>query len=232
MTPYTSHRVRILGVLALTLGIAASVSAGFFKLTPPRKRLPTDQTYSEAAASWWTWALSQPATKSPITDPTGEYCAEGQPESDIWYLAGSASTEPITRRCTIPRHRTLLFPVLNVISPWIPESPTDIATDTDVEALRASARAIRDATDLELTIDGVKVHNLKRFYEESELIKVDLPADNIFGVGEGKSIDPGADAGYYVAVSGLPRGKHTIAWSGSSEALGFSQDITYVITVR
>lgn len=230
MTLYTSHRVRNLGVVVLTLSIAASVSAGFFKITPPKKRLPNEQTYSAAAASWWTWALSQPATKNPITDPTGEHCAEGQPESDIWYLAGSNSTEPVRRTCTVPKHRTLLFPVLNVISPWTPDSPTDIATEEDVESLRASARGIRDATDLELTIDGVKVHNLKRFYEESELIKLDLPADNIFGVGEGKSVDPGVDAGYYVAVSGLPRGRHTLAWSGRSQE--FSQDITYVITVR
>jgi hypothetical protein len=232
MTLYTSRRVTTLGVLVLSLSIAASVSAGFFKITPPRKRLPTDQTYGEAAASWWTWALSQPATKNPLKDPTGKYCAEGQPASDIWYLAGSNSPEPVVRRCTVPRSRTLLFPVLNVISSWIPDSPTDIATEEDVESLRANARVISDATDLSLTIDGVKVHNLKRFYEESELIKVDLPADNIFGVPEGKRIDPGADAGYYVAVSGLHPGKHTLVWSGRSEALDFSQDITYVITVR
>jgi len=232
MTLYTSHRVRILAALVLSLSIAASVSAGFCKITPPGKRLPTEQTYSEAAASWWTWALSQPATKNPITDLTGEHCAEGQPASDIWYLAGTNSPDPVKRKCTVPRSRTLLFPVLNVISPWIPDSPTDIATEADVESLRANARGISDATDLKLTIDGVKVNNLKRFYEESALIKVALPADNIFGAGEGKSIDPGADAGYYVAVSGLSPGKHTIAWSGRSETLRFSQDITYVITVR
>jgi hypothetical protein len=231
MSSYKSHRARFLIVLTLTVSCAASVSAAFFVVSPPRTRLPTLQTYPQGAASWWKWAVGQPIAVNPIKDTTGEHCAKGQPAFGVWYLAGSDSTEPVRRSCTVPKFRTLLFPVLNVIAPWIPDNPQDIAGPADLDALRTSARRITDASDLKLTIDGVEVRNIQRFYEESTLITVTLPNNNIFGVEGGKSIDPGVDAGYYVAVSGLLPGKHTLAWSGHSDALLFSQDITYAITI-
>jgi hypothetical protein len=227
-----SNRAMLLCVLTLLLGTAASASAAFFIITPPRALLPTLRTYPQAAASWWKWALSQPADRNPILDTEGTQCANGQPAFGVWYLAGSDQSAPVRRTCTVPKFRTLVFPVINVLAPWIVTAPDDIPTDADIAALRESARRIADATDLTLTIDGVAVRNLGRFFEESTPVALTLPENNLFGVEAGLRLEPGFDAGYYVAVSGLLPGKHTLAWSGASEALGFSQDITYEITVR
>lgn len=46
----------------------------------------------------------------------------------------------------------------------------------------------------------------------------------------GTVLSPSADAGYYVAISGLLPGNHTIAWHAS--APGAEQDITYNIRIN
>lgn len=229
MNTHNSQRMRFLAVLTLVLGIAASASAAFFIVTPPRVVLPTLRTYPQAAASWWKWAAAQSVDESAILDPTGERCANGQPALGIWYLAGGASAEPVRRTCTVPKFRTLLIPVMNYVVAAFDSDPPE---DREEKVLRAQARDIADATHLKLTIDGVEVRNVKRFYVESTLFTVTLPENNLFGADPGQVLDPAVDAGYYVAITGLLPGKHTLSWSGHSDTLEFSQDVSYEITIR
>lgn len=72
------------------------------------------KTYGEWSAAWWQWAYAQPGPTNPVTDLTGEHCAQGQSGS-VWFLAGSFGVEA-TRNCTIPGSKALFFPVLN--SAW------------------------------------------------------------------------------------------------------------------
>src|SRR5215510_7055933 len=81
---------------------------------------PEGQTYGRWAAEWWQWALGIPADVNPLTDTTGEHCAQRQVDQ-VWFLAGSASLDPavpppaVDRTCEIPKGKSLFFPLINTI---------------------------------------------------------------------------------------------------------------------
>jgi hypothetical protein len=95
--------------------------------------------------------------------------------------------------------------------------------------VREQTRIVQGAT-MSLTIDGTPVNNLSSFYEESPIFSVTLPANNIDLLPAGFVLSPSADAGYYVAVSGLLPGNHTISWH--SAFFGFEQTVTYNLRVN
>lgn len=213
--------------MLLALSIAASASAAFFLVTPPKTLLPTLRTYNQTAADWWKWALAEPAATNPLLDATGAQCARNQPLLGAWYLAGTLSEGPVQRSCTIPSFRTLIIPVANTL--W-GAFLTDPANERTEAFIREQTRVIQDASEMSLTIDGTPVSNISRFYEESTLFNVTLSENNLYDLPAGTVLSPSADAGYYVAISGLLPGNHTISWH--SVALGSEQDITYNIRVN
>ena len=77
--------------------------------------------YQTLAAKWWAWAGGIPAASNPITDPTGEFCAEGQ-QGNTWFLAGNFGGTT-TRECTIPQGTKLFFPVFNSVCAEFPAGP-------------------------------------------------------------------------------------------------------------
>ena len=129
----------------------------------------------------------------------------------------------------MPAGTALFFPVVNnfycaiaAVDP--PETRTEAYARNQVSFVRDAANG------LVATIDGVAVPNIKpRYFEESALFTVVLPADNLFGLDPGTLLDPCVDAGYYLMLNPLSVGEHTIAFSGS---LGtFTIDVAYTITV-
>src|SRR4051794_17720282 len=60
-------------------------------------------TQGEWSAKWWQWVLELPADKNPLTESTGERCANGQ-GGPVWFLGGvwDLGTDQTTRSCTIP----------------------------------------------------------------------------------------------------------------------------------
>ena len=143
-----------------------------------------------------------------------------------WYLAGSFSGEPVIRDCKIPFGRTIIFPVISAIAAAFPGDPPEQST---IEYLRNSIADVRDATNLEVEIDGASVPHVERFYEESVPFSLRLPADNIFGV-EPTLAKPAVDAGYYIAIPPLAPGLHTLHFHG--EVGEFSVDVTYNLTIK
>jgi len=71
---------------------------------------PYGNTYGEWSARWWQWLTAIPAATNPNFDTTGANCAVGQ-VGPVWFLAGTFSSAPpkITRSCTIPHGKALLF---------------------------------------------------------------------------------------------------------------------------
>lgn len=210
---------------ALTLAFAASASAAFFLIYPPGT-WPLGRTYSAHAARWWKWAVAQPAPVSPLTDDTGVHCGQGQ-SGLVWYLAGTLDGESVTRNCTVPIGRTLLFPIVNAAYFAFPSDPPEQKTEA---FLRAQIEGTQEnASDLSLTIDGVAVPNVAAFYEESVVFGATLPADNVFGTDE-LVLSPAVDNGFYVAIAPMFPGKHTIHFHGELD--GVVQDVTYKLDVR
>jgi len=188
-------------------------------------------TRSELAADWWKWALETQASVNPVIDPTGENCGVNQTD-DVWFLAGSF-VGPVIRECTVPSGRTLFFPLINTFYGAFLNDPP--ATRTP-EYIRAQVTCIEDAVFPLVEIDGVAVANPEQYLEKSVIFHVQLPEDNIFGVGPGVIPDlrlsPSVDQGFYLVVPPLTPGDHTIRWQSSSANCGFGQDITYNLTVE
>jgi hypothetical protein len=190
----------------------------------PKQPRPHGQSYPAWAADWWTWALSQPVETNPLLDTSGERCAVGQ-NGPVWFLAGSFTSDPVTRKCTVPAGTGLLIPVIN-------EFYCALASDPDYQQTEAYARSqvsdVQDtASGLSVTVDGRHARRLT--YEESEVFSVVLPANNIFGLPEGTLLDPCVDAGYYALIAPLSVGEHTIRIEGTFGT--FSVKVTYQITV-
>jgi hypothetical protein len=214
----------------------ASAAHAKARVFPPGAH-PYGQSYSQWAADWWTWVLTQPAAVNPLLDPTGANCAQGQ-SGRVWFLVGTFGGGTATRSCTVPKGTALLFPVLNSFSGATRTDPPEQQTEA-YQRLQVTP-PMRAATDLRASIDGVAVSNIKeRYFEESVVFRVVLPADNIFGVNRlcepsmtpeaGCVVFPTVDAGYYLMVKPLKPGTHTIYFTGTA-AFG-TVDVTYTITV-
>ena len=208
----------ILAVLASLLLVPLAAAQ-----TPQQPR-PHGQSYPVWAADWWTWALSQPVATNPVLDTTGEHCAVAQ-QGNVWFLAGTFSSGPITRDCTVPAGTALLIPVINTFYCALAEDPPEQQTE---EYARSQVAHVEDAASgLSVTVDGRAVRRLT--YEESETFSIVLPADNLFGLPAGTLASPCADAGYYTLVPPLSVGEHTIRIQGTLDT--FTVDVTYDITV-
>jgi len=196
----------------------------------PIQSSPYGQTYSAWAADWWTWALEAPASAHPLLDATGENCGVNQ-SGQVWFLAGSF-VGPVTRKCTVPAGQALFFPLINAFYGAFLNDPP--ATRIP-EFIRAQVKCIEDAVFPLVEIDGVAVVNPEQYLEKSVIFHVQLPENNIFGVGANVIPDlrlsPSVDQGFYLVVPPLTPGAHTIKWQASSANCGFGQDITYNLTV-
>ena len=103
-------------VVAVAILAALSTSPAQAKHDPNPAVFPPDakmygKTYSQWADSWWQWVDGIPKSASPLIDPTGADCAEGQ-SGPVWFLAGSP-TGSYERSCTIPKNKALFLPVSN-----------------------------------------------------------------------------------------------------------------------
>jgi hypothetical protein len=198
---------------------------------------PYGQSYSQWAADWWTWVLTQPAAVNPLLDPTGAHCAQGQ-SGRVWFLVGTFGGGTATRSCTVPKGTALLFPVLNSFSGATRTDPPE--QQTEAYQRMVVTPPMRAATNLRASIDGIAVPDIKRrYFEESVVFRVVLPADNIFGVNRlcepsttpdaGCVVFPTVDAGYYLMVKPLKPGTHIIHFTGTA-AFG-TVNVTYTINV-
>lgn len=221
-----SHKASGLFALVAVLSITASAAAALFFVYPPYTP-PAGTPYRTHAANWWKWALSQPADKSPLLDTTGVNCAQGQ-SGLTWFLAGSADGEPVSRSCTIPAGKHLVFPVANAAYFAFESDPADQKTES---FLRSQVEYIADSTDLEVEIDGVSVRNVDKYFERSDLFNVTLPANNIFELPAGFKLKPSVDAGFYIGLAPLLGGQHTIHFHATLPD-GSEQDVTYNLNVR
>jgi hypothetical protein len=185
---------------------------------------PYGESYGEWAVAWWTWVVHVPSPENPVLDTTGENCAVGQ-RGHVWFLAGSFGTSPVVRNCTIPAGRALFFPVVNIAYFGFPTDPP-----ITVEEITAGLAPIEQSTGLEVFVDGVRVHDVSRYLVTSPLFSVVAPEGNVFGVPAGWLLYPCMDEGYYLMLTPLAPGKHSLVIRGTSP---FSiEDVTYHLEVR
>jgi hypothetical protein len=232
---------RIIVVIGVCLGLMIPIcgshvqAGGHRALIPPIHTSPEGQTYGRWAVEWWQWVLGVPSATNPVLDPTGEFCSQRQVD-DVWFLAGSFSPDPVVRTCEIPAHKSLFFPLINnFYGAFLNDSP-----ETRTEEFVRAAAACTEPAEISVWIDGFKVPRPSHFFTGnsgslSPLFNVQLPPDNLFGVGTDVIpelvLSPSSEQGYYLFVRPLRPGQHTIRWLATGCVPGLSQDITYNITI-
>ena len=222
-------RLPLLVVVLLALSLAGATPAAATDRQSNGNDHSSSPSFSVLAAKWWQWGLAQPVP-SPLTDPTGERCAEGQ-AGKIWFLAGGFNGLPdatIERSCTVPSGKDLFFPLLNSFSGYqVNEEPVKLAT---VAAQRdvVESSGIQRAENLSVLVDGCPG---KYKFEKSVPFQVTLPSDNLFGLKSNLLLKPVVDAGFYTYVPALRSGKHTVVFTGAFPG-GDTITTTYHLVVR
>jgi hypothetical protein len=226
----TSTKGRLPALLAaaaaLMLG-AASLRANHLPTVLP----PYPHVHRVLSAAWWQWALSQPVAGHPFNDDPAFDVTAGQ-RGPVWFLATPFGT--VERNVTIPYSKWLFLGLLN-------------AEASDLEGLGATKEEQRDTAnfladhirDVACEIDGVSVPNMDAYRFTSAQFRFHAPSPWIFGEtgGQGTAV---AD-GYYLMVTPLSRGTHTIRITGNfhfaiaeGDPFDFDAvaDMTYHITVQ
>jgi len=220
--------MRLVIAILLSLLIFSNCSAREIVLPPGTS--VEGKNASDLSAEWWQWAMSAPDGTNPVEDTKGINCGVGQ-RGKVWFLAGGFGPSKIRRTCTIPANRHLFFPVINMA--YWPRQDNDKYTCQ--EAKQGAALNNDTALDLFAEIDGVSVKDIKRFRVATEKC-FDIYARVPPSQGAFKAY-PSASDGYWLLLSPLPKGKHTIKFGGrynnKSNAYGRSfQDIEYELLVQ
>jgi hypothetical protein len=229
---WRSFALVIVAVLGLTASATMPPTQAQGNPNPgvlPINATPFGRTYGEWSAKWWQWALSAHAATSPLLDPTGANCAEGQ-SGKVWYLAGTGGGAA-TRTCTVPHGKAIFFPIVNVVAgsgvfdcePTLPGVPCDLST------LRAVAASIMDNPMLlQAELDGRPLHNLPAYRVQSPVFSLTYPPDSIFGFGG--TFAPQVSDGYFIMLAPLSAGAHTLHFRGVLND-GFDSEVTYFLTI-
>ena len=221
--------LRLLVALALLLGFIGQVAG---PLVSPANAGPVVEvtsfgaTYGEWSARWWQWLLSIPAAVNPNLDTSGQHCDQGQ-KDDVWFLAGNFGGT-VARTCTIPPGKPIFLPLINTIA----FKPNGKETLLDLRKLAADF--IDTVTSLQATIDGQAVPNLSTFRVRSPSFTVIAPPQGLVPPGKLSvpgNTDPLVSDGYWLLLSPLPAGAHTIHWRAVTSG-GFVVDVTYNLTIQ
>src|SRR5215813_11467964 len=93
-----------LALIVLSMNVPLAVADDHHAAAPriaPIGSQPGGQTYGRWAAEWWQWLLGVPAATNPLTDTTGQHCAQRQVDR-VWFLAGAPSPDAVVRACEVP----------------------------------------------------------------------------------------------------------------------------------
>jgi hypothetical protein len=96
----------------LALVVAAPIASG--QSSSQGKNLGKGQNLGKLTGDWYNWAVSR--NPSPVSggDPNySEAQCDGNFVDGVFFLAGSTTTDPVTRTCTVPANTPILFPVVN-----------------------------------------------------------------------------------------------------------------------
>ena len=209
-------------ILPCAKASGAVVAAPGFKLD--------GRTASALSVAWWQWAESFPDGEGPVDNRTGANCALGQ-TGKVWFLAGGFGSSKIQRTCRIPAHKSIFFPVINMVY-W---RARDSHAETCKIARHDASLNNRTPPDLYVEVDGVPVKDVLAYrattpkcFDLFKRVPSTVPHYNAY---------PSASDGFWILLRPLSKGTHTIKFGGKYHndiaALGnMQQDIEYTAIVK
>ncbi|HAZ46251.1 MAG TPA: hypothetical protein DDW76_18995 [Cyanobacteria bacterium UBA11369] len=190
------------------------------------------KTLGEWSAEWNKYVYSIPEFTGPLWDTTGEKANINQ-SGDVFFLVGTFTGEPVTRKITVNENQLLFLPLVNV---WNNNFglPPNTPPQTGEELANFNKQVIDGTTSLFFNLDGVAL-SMDQLFQHRETpppFNVTLPENNFYGAPAGSSSLVASD-GYWLMVDPLSVGKHTISFGGSLTFFGqsFPQNNTYEISV-
>src|SRR5918992_163213 len=102
--------------------------------------------------------------------------------------------------------------------------------------MRLMASLSSTSTNLDASVDGVKIENLQQYRAVSPQFDLILPNSNVFGLTPGTTRSV-AD-GFWIILQPLPAGKHEVGFSGSSVdftssgVMNFATEAKYQLNVQ
>jgi len=201
----------------------------------PVRSAPYGRSYEQWASAWWQWAFSVPIASNPLPDTTGETCMVGQ-QGGVWNLAGVTGAGAVTRQCNVPCDRALFFPLFNAFNINVGEPP--YASDKELE--QALVDFLDQVSSVSAELDGVPLPvSLRKTRIRPSFFMYALPGANlleVFGLNvPAGAYDSAVNDGYYLMLSPLAPGPHTLHFTASGSFTGGEpevlQDVTYELEV-
>jgi hypothetical protein len=93
--------------------VAAPIASG--QSSSQGKNLGKGQNLGKLTGDWYNWVVSRNPSPLSGDDETGYSVAQcdGNFVDGVFFLAGSTTSNPVTRTCTVPANTPILFPVVN-----------------------------------------------------------------------------------------------------------------------
>jgi hypothetical protein len=244
--PRTVALLAVLAAFAVPVATAAAAPAAPASASARPVVVPqVGKLYNVLAVAWWKYALGQPATTNPLTDPTGAHCTAGQ-SGPVFFLSGTMfdASGVATRECTIRGVKALFFPLLNGFDVHVPDDGLDTPEAVYRDYL---AQYAPHASTLTAAVDGVAIGNLNpatsRYYVCAAPVagcapssfSITFPEANLFDIPAGRYA-PTVHDGFYLLLAPLKPGTHTVTFGGTgtigTTPTAVTQRITYTLHVR
>jgi hypothetical protein len=218
------------------------------------------KTIVQWTEDWWRWILndplaSAPDNQNPLTDTTGHHAADNN-NGPVFFIAGEGlgTTGHVTRSFDVPVGKPLLIPLVNSIDTPPEELPNGKAVSGDDPIIRPieiynTVQLDTHVTNLFANIDGQSIslfdlfskHLVNTPFFSAGVSQPDSIATDFVGATAGTGLDPAMSGGYWLMISGLSPGVHTLNFGGAHSAYNVSfgagtapagtQDVTDIINV-
>ena len=226
-----------------TVFIAIAIVLGIFMLINPAQA-DDEKTISQLSAEWWQWVQSIPADTNPLNPEVDADCDQNQ-RGPVWFLAGNQGGAE-ERECTVPKGKSIFFPLLNVMY------FNDPGEDTSVEDKRFVVDALFSETEpalfnsraceLSCTLDGEPtVYKYPIVRSQSPPFRIKFIEDSYFGSYLAGWVDKEiVSDGFWVMLPPLSKGKHVLHFTGlicdidTGDAVLLPElvDVTYILYVK
>jgi hypothetical protein len=187
--------------------------------------------YADLSTKWWQWAFSFPAADIPFFNTGGPVDVSAGQSGYIWFLAG-ANSGPTTRTAHVPTGVSLFFPMANLVNDYPCPDPSfqpDPGESLEHFLQRTGAPYLQFMTELFAEVDHVPLRNLGSYVAISPIFTftADPAAAASFDPCITGTPQPGVSVGYWLLLTPLPPGQHTVHFG----SVGWGQDVTYDLTV-
>jgi hypothetical protein len=213
---------------ALVIDDGVVLSPSSFQVVDPTRSVAglSQLTLSQ---QFWQWSLAIPADTNPLLDTTGAF-ANTNNGGPVFFVAGNTGGTS-TRNFTVPEGKPIFFPI---VAAFDAELPADVSSGAcDLACAFGFIPYVAGATNLVATLDGQNLLTYPSYRQTSTSffqtdVAPSLSAALGFPPAYAGVLETVSD-GYWVAVTGLARGPHTLVFGGEfpeSGPNGFSLHMT------